>query len=161
METQHRHVPLALIQYLGHIADVALKLTFGNSVKLISLHKLSSDFDTNIDNIQKNYTVKLSRSVQSSRDHRYSAPTVWLPAAFKSENIVLTFWIICCDHLWMLLHVLKPLLKLHWLWKFWYSEFQGKTSLTTYLIWGQLIIFHGMTFPPFLALLEAPLVIGL
>lgn len=46
-------------------------------------------------------------------------------------------------------------------WTFWYSEFQGKTSLTTYLIWGQLIIFHGMTFPPFLALLEAPLVIGL
>lgn len=74
METQHRHVPLALIQYLGHIADVGLKLTFGNSVKLISLHKLSSDFDTNIDNIQKNDTVKLSRSVQSSRDHRYSAP---------------------------------------------------------------------------------------
>lgn len=76
METQHRHVPLALIQYLGHITDVGLKLTFGNSVKLISLHKLSSDFDTNIDNIQKNDTVKLSRSVQSSRDHRHSAPTV-------------------------------------------------------------------------------------
>lgn len=119
------------------------QLTFGNSVQLISLHKLSSHF--HIHNIH-NDTVKLSTTVQSSRHHRYSAPTVWLAATFKSENILLTSSgnAIACRKA-----NINTLLKIHWLCKFCNSEFQGKTALTTYLTWGQLIIFHGMTFPPF------------